>query len=471
MKPYKGSEPYIFISYAHRDQALVFPVIEELQHAGFRIWYDEGIDPGTEWDDTIASHILASAGMIALISGNYLDSDNCKDELNYARDENIDRLLVYLEEVKLPAGMAMRLNRLQAVHRSGYATEDGFFEKLYESTLLRKKEVQEIRKSDFTADASAFAGGTATYAVGNAPFSGNMPAFATGTASSSSGSEGSSFFVGRNGEISPGSVIDGRFCIIKQTGFGRTSRICLAEDSLRGENVILKLYDEVYAKYTRALYDINLLAKLPGGSHFARIYDTHGPNPSYMSLENVPGYKLTRSLENGFSTFEKYLRICMDLLDALQMLHDRGLYHGDIHPGNVLLRPSDDEVVLIDYDSVNFFGEVPGDMTIALAKYMSPERVDRLPMFAQTDIYSVGKILETMLGVLAPLGIVDTGKRGWTVTDRFLFEETHLTQELLDKAKAAVIRATQKDPADRYSTAAEMRAALADILAGNESRG
>ena len=43
-----------------------------------------------------------------------MKSDNCKDELNFARDLQKERLLVYLENVKLPLGMAMRLNRLQA---------------------------------------------------------------------------------------------------------------------------------------------------------------------------------------------------------------------------------------------------------------------------------------------------------------------------------------------------------------------
>ena len=99
--------------------------------AGYRVWYDEGIDPGTEWDYNIASHITGCASFVAFISANYLASDNCKDELNYARDLQKERLLIYLEDVSLPMGMAMRLNRLQAIHQYTYADPEAFYEKLF----------------------------------------------------------------------------------------------------------------------------------------------------------------------------------------------------------------------------------------------------------------------------------------------------------------------------------------------------
>ena len=51
VKPYEGDKEFIFISYSHKDNALVFPVIEKLAENGFRVWYDEGIDPGSEWPD------------------------------------------------------------------------------------------------------------------------------------------------------------------------------------------------------------------------------------------------------------------------------------------------------------------------------------------------------------------------------------------------------------------------------------
>ena len=117
LKPYKGDQPYIFISYAHKDRNSVIPVIRSMTEDGYRIWYDEGIDPGTEWDENIASHVKNCRMFIAMMSDNYLASTNCRDELNYARDLEKDRVLVYLSDVQLEGGMRMRLSRLQNIHK------------------------------------------------------------------------------------------------------------------------------------------------------------------------------------------------------------------------------------------------------------------------------------------------------------------------------------------------------------------
>lgn len=136
--PYKGDEKYIFISYAHKDKDLVFPIIKNLNKENYRVWYDEGIDPGTEWDENIAYHIKQAEYFIAFISKAYLESDNCKDELNLARDLKNERLLIYLEEVELPLGMKMRLDRLQAIFRYTYENDEDFFTKLYSTRWLEQ---------------------------------------------------------------------------------------------------------------------------------------------------------------------------------------------------------------------------------------------------------------------------------------------------------------------------------------------
>lgn len=120
LAPYQGEEPYLFLSYSHRNADAAAEAIRWLKAAGFRIWYDEGVIPATEWDENIARAIENCDYLIALISEAYLASSNCLDELNYARDRNIPLLLIYLEDVALPSGLAMRLGRLLAIHRYRY---------------------------------------------------------------------------------------------------------------------------------------------------------------------------------------------------------------------------------------------------------------------------------------------------------------------------------------------------------------
>ncbi len=129
--PYRGAQPYLFASYAHKDIGTVMPIIERMQRDGFRIWYDEGIDPGTEWADNIADHIDGCAFFVSFLSEDYLVSTNCRDELDYARSREKQRLLVYLAPLTLPKGMEMRTARLRNIHKYRYASEDAFFEQLY----------------------------------------------------------------------------------------------------------------------------------------------------------------------------------------------------------------------------------------------------------------------------------------------------------------------------------------------------
>lgn len=130
LRSYQGEEPYIFISYAHRDSERVFPILERMSKAGYRFWYDEGIDPGTEWDENIAAHISNADYFIAFVSQHYLESKNCKDELTFARELDKNQLMIYLEDTVLPDGLRMRLNRIQAIHWYRYQDTEQAVEKL-----------------------------------------------------------------------------------------------------------------------------------------------------------------------------------------------------------------------------------------------------------------------------------------------------------------------------------------------------
>ncbi|MBR4866802.1 MAG: toll/interleukin-1 receptor domain-containing protein [Clostridia bacterium] len=130
---YQGEEAFIFVSYAHKDSEKVWPIITRLGKDGYRVWYDDGIDPGSEWDENIAAHVAECGYFVAFLSKNYLASNNCKDELNFARDQGKPQLLIYLEDVEIPQGMAMRLGRNQAIFYDRYQDKEAFFVKLYDA--------------------------------------------------------------------------------------------------------------------------------------------------------------------------------------------------------------------------------------------------------------------------------------------------------------------------------------------------
>ena len=127
---YKGNDPYIFISYAHKDSDIVLPIISRLQSDGYRVWYDEGIAPGSNWDEYISEHLDGCAVVIGFLSKAYVKSQNCRDELSLTRLKGKPVNLVYIDDVQLSSGLKMRYGRIQALFLQNMS-ENEFFEKLY----------------------------------------------------------------------------------------------------------------------------------------------------------------------------------------------------------------------------------------------------------------------------------------------------------------------------------------------------
>ena len=83
---YEGREPYIFVSYAHRDSGTVLPVVSGLFEDKYRVWYDEGIAPGSEWPHNIAVHLENADTVAAFLSENSAASINCENEIVRAKE-------------------------------------------------------------------------------------------------------------------------------------------------------------------------------------------------------------------------------------------------------------------------------------------------------------------------------------------------------------------------------------------------
>ena len=116
---YRGNEPYVFVCYAHGDSAVVYPDIAALNQAGFNIWYDEGISPGTVWRAELAEVIKNCALMLLYVSPRSVSSENCLKEINFALNEERKFLAVHLEPTELPDVLSFGLSDRQAVLRHG----------------------------------------------------------------------------------------------------------------------------------------------------------------------------------------------------------------------------------------------------------------------------------------------------------------------------------------------------------------
>ena len=126
-------EAHIFISYSHKDADKVLPVIEGLIMRGFRVWYDDNIESGSDWSEELALHIEECGCFMPFLSENYLASMNCIGELEYALNHKVTTAPVYLTNCRLGRKYEFKLSGTQAVERSKWKTPEDILNRLCRS--------------------------------------------------------------------------------------------------------------------------------------------------------------------------------------------------------------------------------------------------------------------------------------------------------------------------------------------------
>ena len=113
---YKGDQPYIFVTYSHRDASLVHPEIRWLQDQGFNVWWDDGISPGTAWRSELAVAIRNCSLILYFVTPQSVRSEQCVREVNFGLDEHHRPVLaIHLVETALPDSLALSLGDRQAI--------------------------------------------------------------------------------------------------------------------------------------------------------------------------------------------------------------------------------------------------------------------------------------------------------------------------------------------------------------------
>lgn len=133
---YEGDKNYIFISYAHKDSDIVYPIIEELNARGYRVWYDDGISPGSEWPEYIARHIDKCDTVLFFASPNSVASENCRREVNFTISRNKKFLSIIIAPTDFSLGMELQLSSYQSISKYEYTDDEGFYNKLFSSNIF-----------------------------------------------------------------------------------------------------------------------------------------------------------------------------------------------------------------------------------------------------------------------------------------------------------------------------------------------
>lgn len=153
--------------------------------------------------------------------------------------------------------------------------------------------------------------------------------------------------------------------ILKEIGSGGSGRVFLAKHLRLGKKVVLKAYNQkISARPELLRREVDVLKEL-SHTHIPRVYDFFSEDEvTYTVMDYIEGESLDRALERGEKFSQpQVIRWAKQLLDALCYLHSsmhgsppRGYVHSDIKPAN-LMRTSDNEIVLIDFNIALALGE------------------------------------------------------------------------------------------------------------------
>ncbi len=196
---------------------------------------------------------------------------------------------------------------------------------------------------------------------------------------------------------------------------------------------------------------------------------------AYLVMEFVNGPAIDRYCRDRELTLDSRLRLFRVLCDAVHYAHQRGVVHRDLKPGNIIVRDDGTPKVLdfgiakmLDADPAQALTHSPlaGPLT---PNYASPEQVRGLPVTSASDVYSLGVMLYELVSDVRPYDATNAS------LDRVMDLVVHTEpsrpsaasgrRALRGDVDAIVMKALRKDPAERYSSAAELGADIGRFLA------
>jgi TIR domain len=143
--PFDACDPsgrFVLVGYAHEDKALAYPELLRIRSLGIQVWYDEGIEPGSEWPEAIANALKRAAAFVVLITPAAVASRNVRNEISLALSWGKPFFAIHLVRTELPPGLELQMGVVQAIMRwqmddSAYARKLGKALASYAETTIR----------------------------------------------------------------------------------------------------------------------------------------------------------------------------------------------------------------------------------------------------------------------------------------------------------------------------------------------
>jgi serine/threonine-protein kinase len=278
-------------------------------------------------------------------------------------------------------------------------------------------------------------------------------------------------------EVGQGSVVDGRYRILRRIGAGGMADVWLADDTHLQRQVALKVLHSRFVQDKEFVERFQREAEAAAGlqhPNIVAVFDrgtfegTH-----YIAMQYLEGRTLKELIDQGL-TPEQAVPLIRQVLEGARFAHRHGVVHRDLKPQNVIV-DSEGKATVTDFgiaragvSEITQAGSVMGT-----PHYLSPEQAQGFDVTAVSDLYSIGVILYEALTRRVPFEADSAVAVAMKQVSQAPQRPSSINPQVSPALDAVVMRALEKEPGQRFQSAdafiAALDAALKDPRGGADN--